>query len=122
MPKRDQRRILVAEELHLVDKNNTSRMILYVESSNGQPSLQLNDEAGLARIQIALNPDGSPVISLSRPDGKGLIGLGANRGSGVGLSINDQEGNIAIHLCVFPDGARQIDIYDAKGKPVWSAR
>ncbi|HEY3967191.1 MAG TPA: hypothetical protein VGM05_21710 [Planctomycetaceae bacterium] len=113
---------MVAEELHLVDKNNTSRMILYVESSNGQPSLQLNGEDGLARIQIALNPDGSPVISLSRPDGKGLIGLGANRGSGVGLSINDQEGNIAIHLCVFSDGARQIDIYDAKGKPVWSAR
>ena len=119
MPKADRRRILIAEEIHLVAKDNRSRMILSVNESNGQPSIQLNDEAGLARIQIALNPAGSPVIAIMRPDGKTLVGFGANRDTGVGMSINDQDGNVAIHLCSFPDGTRQIDIYDRDGKPIW---
>ena len=113
------RRILVAEELHIVDGKDRSRIILCTGHNDGRPSLQLNDESGFARIQISLGPGGDAGIALLRTDGKGLVGIGANRGSGVGISINDQEGNLAINLACFPDGSRQIDIYDAEGKRVW---
>jgi hypothetical protein len=121
MPKKERRRILVAEEIHLVAKDNSPRMLLGVNDTNGQPYIQLNDDAGFARTQISLNPDGGPLIAMMRPNGKTLIGFGANRATGVGISINDQEGNVAIHLSSFQDGTRQIEIYDSDGKPIWGA-
>ena len=112
------RRIIVAEELHIVDGKNRLRMLLCTGGTADQPSLQLNDEAGLARIQISLSPGGGVAIAVLRADGKNLIGLGTTRDGLTGISINDQKGNIAIHLACFPDRSTQIDIYDAEGKRV----
>ncbi len=118
MSKDKRRRILVAEELHLVGHDGVSRVIICGENDRGGPYLQLNDAGGRARIQIALNDGTDPVLSILRTDGKVLVGIGSNESSGVGIAVNDQDGNPAIQISVFPDSSRQIDVYARDGTRV----
>lgn len=103
-----------AVNLALADKEERSRVFLYVEA-DGAVGLALFDRGGIRRAGLNLVADGTPRVSLA--DKTGSPRLQANVGSNdvPDLSLIDTEGR-RIAMFVLPDGKPAFGLIDAAAR------
>jgi hypothetical protein len=71
------RKIVVAQEFHLVNANGASRALLYVDPKSDQPILCLYDkDSNESRVELAISPEGDPALDLFDRDGRKRMSLG----------------------------------------------
>lgn len=100
-----EKRVVTAEDFHLVDETGKLRGALFV-SAKGEPGFALFDKEGKDRILLMLNADGSAVVDLHDEGGESRARLSLAK-----------EGNSSLRLV----GDPTVTLLDREGKPVWKA-
>jgi hypothetical protein len=99
------KRVVTAEDFHLVDRAGKLRGALFV-SARGEPGFALFDPEGKSRILLMLNADGSAVVDLKDK----------NEQSRASISLSaEQEPEIKM------TGAPRINLLDKEKGTIWKA-
>lgn len=100
-----EKRVVTAEDFHLVDVEGKLRGALFV-SAKGEPGFALFDKDGKDRILLMLNADGSALIDLHDEGGESRARLSLAK-----------DGSSSLRMV----GDPSVELLDREGKPVWKA-
>lgn len=100
-----EKRVVTAEDFHLVDAEGKLRGALFV-SAKGEPGFALFDKEGKDRILLMLNADGSAAIDLHDETGVSRAKLALANDGSPGLRLV---------------GDPTVALFDRERKPIWKA-
>ena len=96
---------LTVKQLVVVDDAERVRAMITCSQGDGRPYLQLLDSAGCPRLELSLEPDGTPHVTLFSANSvvQGSFGLDPASG-GVGLTLWSENGCFNKNVGVSNDG------------------
>jgi hypothetical protein len=122
MAKKKPPKVIEAEAFRLVDCKGNIRAMLAILPAIGQESMpvfEMYDQHEQTRISIQIEPNGSAVISLLRPNGRKAIGVGTNQ-DGVGIGVYDDKDRMILTADVRIGSEASVRVYDEIGETcIW---
>ena len=118
--------VVTAQRFVLQDADGRIRAELGVDATDGYVGLILFDGDGARRLRTALDPAGSPSVTLHDVDFTRRVALAANPAAGAVVLLRDAgigpEGGqtVRVRLAARNDGTAHIGLYEPPGEtPVW---
>jgi hypothetical protein len=122
MAKKKPPKVIEAEAFRLVDSKGNARAMLAFVPAIGQQSMplfEMYDQHEQTRISMQIEPNGSAVISLLRPNGRKAIGIATDQ-DGVGIGVFDHKDRMILTAEVRIDSEASVRVYDEIGENcVW---
>jgi hypothetical protein len=96
---------LVVGHLVIADHANKPRTVVGCSPMDGAPFVQLLDDTGLTRLELSLQPEGAPHVSLFSTKNALLGSFGLDQeNSGAGLTLWSANGACSLNIGVSDDG------------------
>jgi hypothetical protein len=107
-------KLLQAQEFRLVDKDGAARATMALQP-DGSPYISLSDKMNNRRIVLRIRPDGGAVLSINDPDGKNRIALDTLPDGSATVSATGKNGKSGAGLLVPADGNPMVVVKDKDG-------
>jgi hypothetical protein len=88
---------------------------------DGWTTLSFLDGAGGERLMAGLAYDGEPRVQMTTPGGRPRVTLGSDMSGRADLVLHDADGAERAVVRLAPGGEARLEIYDARGKNLFSA-
>ena len=105
---------ITAQEFRLVDKDGSERAALALQP-DGSPYLSMTDKAAKRRITLRIRPDGGATFAINDPDGKNRIAIDSGADGSSSVTISGKTGKGGAGLITPPNGDPVIMVRDKDG-------
>jgi hypothetical protein len=107
-------KLVTAQEFRLVDKSGAARASIALQP-DGSPYISLTDKANNRRISMRVKPDGGSVFAMNDADGKNRIALDTQPDGSASVSVTNRQGKAGAGLLVPSDGSPIVVVRDKDG-------
>jgi len=107
-------KLVMAQEFRLVDAAGEERATLALQP-DGSPYLSLSDKAKNRRITVRVRPDGGAVMAVNDSDGKNRIALDTQPDGSASVTITSKKGKGGAGMLTPPDGSPVVMVRDKDG-------
>jgi hypothetical protein len=114
-----QPKIVEAQQFIVRDENGKIRATLGAVNSKDSALLALHDEAGVARVDLEVLPDGYPSFSFSRGDGNPWFVLRRTNSQTTVLALNRGDATHGVVVIVPDVGDIKIGLTRGDGEETW---
>lgn len=116
--------VAAPDSLRLKDAKGKDKIRLFVDGESGLPGVQFLDDAGIPRLELGLQRDFRPYMSLSGNSSQ-AFGIGVGEDGDAGMTFFRGNGKPFLSVCLDPDGDVCIFLFDKAGeasRPVMSSK
>lgn len=115
-------RVVIAQELRIVDGSGRERFVAGTSVGDGDPYMNFFDSLGNVAASISLDPDGTPHIVLFSSGDTPRIAIGLSGQGGCGIDVVGKSGKARCSLVVSNDDVPEIAVFDGNGKCKWTTK
>ncbi len=107
-------KVVTAQEFRLVDKTGAERAALALQP-DGSPYLSLTDKANARRITLRVRPDGGTAFAINDPDGKNRIAVETGADGSASMTLSGGKTKSGAGFLVAADGSPLVIVKDKDG-------
>jgi hypothetical protein len=105
---------VTAQEFRLVDKTGAERAALALQP-DGSPYLSLTDKTNARRITMRVRPDGGTVFAINDPDGKNRLAMETGADGSASMTVTANKGKAGAGFLMSGDGSPMLIVRDKEG-------